>query len=183
MAPAAGFEPATKWLTATYSTAELCRNLLWSHNIGCSFKKSNQIHIKKWKLLVLWRYLIEMSYKNSHSAEHWNGAASSWHTPWFWCPHISTLTRSAPSLHYPNIVPARPCWSECHEPGVPLDTPSWGIGSLDPNGKSPVSHRNPDNVRNIAHILKEGTWKRVCFLIDYSDQTVIKRKESRPWEM
>ena len=25
MAPAAGFEPATKWLTATYSTAELCR--------------------------------------------------------------------------------------------------------------------------------------------------------------
>ena len=27
LAPAAGFEPATKWLTATYSTAELCRNL------------------------------------------------------------------------------------------------------------------------------------------------------------
>lgn len=27
MAPAAGFEPATKWLTATYSTAELCRNV------------------------------------------------------------------------------------------------------------------------------------------------------------
>ena len=27
MAPAAGFEPATKWLTATYSTAELCRNI------------------------------------------------------------------------------------------------------------------------------------------------------------
>ena len=26
MAPAAGFEPATKWLTATYSTAELCRS-------------------------------------------------------------------------------------------------------------------------------------------------------------
>ncbi len=26
LAPAAGFEPATKWLTATYSTAELCRN-------------------------------------------------------------------------------------------------------------------------------------------------------------
>ena len=28
MAPAAGFEPATKWLTATYSTAELCRSVL-----------------------------------------------------------------------------------------------------------------------------------------------------------
>ena len=27
MAPTAGFEPATKWLTATYSTAELCRNI------------------------------------------------------------------------------------------------------------------------------------------------------------
>ena len=26
MAPAPGFEPGTKWLTATYSTAELCRN-------------------------------------------------------------------------------------------------------------------------------------------------------------
>ncbi len=28
MAPAAGFEPATKWLTATYSTAELCRSVV-----------------------------------------------------------------------------------------------------------------------------------------------------------
>ncbi len=27
MAPAVGFEPTTKWLTATYSTAELCRNI------------------------------------------------------------------------------------------------------------------------------------------------------------
>ena len=27
LAPAAGFEPATKWLTATYSTAELCRSV------------------------------------------------------------------------------------------------------------------------------------------------------------
>ena len=26
MAPAVGFEPTTKWLTATYSTAELCRS-------------------------------------------------------------------------------------------------------------------------------------------------------------
>ena len=28
MAPAVGFEPTTKWLTATYSTAELCRKEL-----------------------------------------------------------------------------------------------------------------------------------------------------------
>ncbi len=28
MAPAPGFEPGTKWLTATYSTAELCRSVL-----------------------------------------------------------------------------------------------------------------------------------------------------------
>ncbi len=28
MAPTAGFEPATKWLTATYSTAELCRSVM-----------------------------------------------------------------------------------------------------------------------------------------------------------
>ena len=27
LAPTAGFEPATKWLTATYSTAELCRSI------------------------------------------------------------------------------------------------------------------------------------------------------------
>ena len=27
MAPRVGFEPTTKWLTATYSTAELCRNV------------------------------------------------------------------------------------------------------------------------------------------------------------
>lgn len=32
MAPAAGFEPATKWLTATYSTAELCRSV-YHHSI------------------------------------------------------------------------------------------------------------------------------------------------------
>ena len=35
MAPAAGFEPATKWLTATYSTAELCRSVM-----KCKFTSS-----------------------------------------------------------------------------------------------------------------------------------------------
>lgn len=30
MAPAVGFEPTTKWLTATYSTAELCRSVVSS---------------------------------------------------------------------------------------------------------------------------------------------------------
>ena len=29
MAPALGFEPRTKWLTATYSTAELCRSVVY----------------------------------------------------------------------------------------------------------------------------------------------------------
>ena len=29
MAPALGFEPRTKWLTATYSTAELCRSVVF----------------------------------------------------------------------------------------------------------------------------------------------------------
>ena len=29
MAPAHGFEPWTKWLTATYSTAELCRSVVF----------------------------------------------------------------------------------------------------------------------------------------------------------
>ena len=33
MAPALGFEPRTKWLTATYSTAELCRNASMLLNI------------------------------------------------------------------------------------------------------------------------------------------------------
>lgn len=38
MAPDAGFEPATKWLTATYSTAELIRNLfITNKHIKCLF--------------------------------------------------------------------------------------------------------------------------------------------------
>ena len=32
MAPAPGFEPGTKWLTATYSTAELCRSMNKNHS-------------------------------------------------------------------------------------------------------------------------------------------------------
>ena len=39
---------------------------------------------------------------------------------------------------------------------------------------------NSDDVRKIAHILREGTRKGTCFLIDRSDQTVIKRKGNRP---
>ena len=41
MAPAAGFEPATKWLTATYSTAELCRSVLMVLNIHHSLPISS----------------------------------------------------------------------------------------------------------------------------------------------
>ena len=35
MAPALGFEPRTKWLTATYSTAELCRSVNVSNIPRC----------------------------------------------------------------------------------------------------------------------------------------------------
>ena len=52
MAPAAGFEPATKWLTATYSTAELCRSekpgrkvephVPFPHNVTAFSEKSSK---------------------------------------------------------------------------------------------------------------------------------------------
>ena len=46
MAPAPGFEPGTKWLTATYSTAELCRSMNKSFsmffNISLFCKKANR---------------------------------------------------------------------------------------------------------------------------------------------
>ena len=48
MAPALGFEPRTKWLTATYSTAELCRSvrtIIYSLFAVCqslSFKKNEK---------------------------------------------------------------------------------------------------------------------------------------------
>ncbi len=48
MAPAPGFEPGTKWLTATYSTAELCRSMNISSsmlfNIQRFCEKANQKH-------------------------------------------------------------------------------------------------------------------------------------------
>ena len=40
-------------------------------------------------------------------------------------PHISMPNRSAPFLHDPTIVSVRPCCSEVHESGVPLQTPLW----------------------------------------------------------
>ena len=50
MAPAPGFEPGTKWLTATYSTAELCRSMNKSFsmffNITCFLKKANHNNVK-----------------------------------------------------------------------------------------------------------------------------------------
>ena len=45
MAPALGFEPRTKWLTATYSTAELCRSVNVS-NISHDFIIVKQIFEK-----------------------------------------------------------------------------------------------------------------------------------------
>gem|GEM_PF-3569816 len=46
MAPAAGFEPATKWLTATYSTAELCRSVSMFLNI-VRFEEKGKLKIEK----------------------------------------------------------------------------------------------------------------------------------------
>lgn len=40
MAPAAGLEPATYWLTANRSTAELCRNTI---DLGASARRNAQI--------------------------------------------------------------------------------------------------------------------------------------------
>lgn len=43
MAPDAGFEPATKWLTATYSTAELIRNM---HKVEIALYR-NFLHLSR----------------------------------------------------------------------------------------------------------------------------------------
>ena len=40
MAPALGFEPRTKWLTATYSTAELCRSVTETTYFGDLIRSS-----------------------------------------------------------------------------------------------------------------------------------------------
>ena len=53
MAPALGFEPRTKWLTATYSTAELCRSVSMLPNISSffilssNFQEKTQFFLKK----------------------------------------------------------------------------------------------------------------------------------------
>ena len=62
MAPAAGFEPATKWLTATYSTAELCRSVLMVLNIHHSLPISSA----KMKKIVF--FLLFLSYFYGSSA-------------------------------------------------------------------------------------------------------------------
>ena len=46
MAPALGFEPRTKWLTATYSTAELCRSIVIFLNISPFFHLSIRLSEK-----------------------------------------------------------------------------------------------------------------------------------------
>ena len=40
MAPGLGFEPRTKWLTATYSTAELCRSVTETTYFGDLIRSS-----------------------------------------------------------------------------------------------------------------------------------------------
>ena len=60
MAPAPGFEPGTKWLTATYSTAELCRSMNKSFsmflNIYSFLKKAN----KKYLLLLFFVFVFNL---------------------------------------------------------------------------------------------------------------------------
>ena len=48
MAPAPGLEPGTKWLTATYSTIELCRSVVTLLNIPLIFALVNTSTQKKW---------------------------------------------------------------------------------------------------------------------------------------
>ena len=57
MAPALGFEPRTKWLTATYSTAELCRSVLCyliCHNFE---KNASSIHKKIALFFIFFQFL------------------------------------------------------------------------------------------------------------------------------
>ena len=53
MAPAAGFEPATRWLTATYSTAELCRSVSMFLNI-VRFEEKGKLEIEK-----IWTFFLK----------------------------------------------------------------------------------------------------------------------------
>ena len=55
MAPAPGFEPGTKWLTATYSTAELCRSMNYHPQcflIYCCFFK------KQIKFMLFFNFIL-----------------------------------------------------------------------------------------------------------------------------
>ena len=62
MAPAPGFEPGTKWLTATYSTAELCRSMNKSFsmllNIYLFLQKANRYIQNFHKLSHFFTYYI-----------------------------------------------------------------------------------------------------------------------------
>ncbi len=70
MAPAVGFEPTTKWLTATYSTAELCRSVLIEtyyiiHFANCkskSEKKSKKIDFFAKSYLFEPNYTLSLLY-------------------------------------------------------------------------------------------------------------------------
>ena len=52
MAPAPGFEPGTKWLTATYSTAELCWNDVKKEmSIAMLISTKLLFNIIRWKMI------------------------------------------------------------------------------------------------------------------------------------
>ena len=74
MAPAPGFEPGTKWLTATYSTAELCRSM----NISFSMLFNIYLFPKKANL-----YLLFFAYYHTKSAIFVKKPAQKLHKAYF----------------------------------------------------------------------------------------------------
>ena len=69
MAPAAGFEPATKWLTATYSTAELCRSVSMFLNI-VRFEEKGKLKIEKICTFFLKNAIFQASGNSSCGGNH-----------------------------------------------------------------------------------------------------------------
>ena len=69
MAPALGFEPRTKWLTATYSTAELCRSVSKFLNI-VRFEEKGKLKIEKIWTFFLKNAIFQASGNSSCGGNH-----------------------------------------------------------------------------------------------------------------
>ena len=59
MAPDTGFEPVTKWLTATYSTAELIRNVVLTSLLSGGIIVKFFLHVKSFSLFFLKNFHLE----------------------------------------------------------------------------------------------------------------------------